>query len=467
VETSFDVAVIGGGPGGYPAAIRASQLGMKVALVEREHLGGVCLNWGCIPTKALLRSSDIYQLLQRVDEYGLSAGEVRFDLAKAVKRSRRVSKKLAGGVKHLLRKNEVTVFDGCGVLDGAGTVRVQQDGVEAAVLRADRAVVVATGARPRVIPGLEPDARQVWSYREAMTPQAVPGSLLVIGSGAIGIEFASLYRDLGAEVAVVELLPRILPLEDEEISALAHKQLEKRGMTLYPGAAVSSLERGDDRLVATLTLEDGQIQRLEADRAILAIGVVGNVESIGIESTAAKVEAGHLVVDEWCETAEPGVYGVGDVVGPPCLAHKATHQGLLCAERIAGVEGLRPLDANRIPGCLYCRPQIASVGLTEAEARERGAELRVGRFPLLANGKAVALGETEGFVKTIFDAATGELLGAHMIGAEVSELIQGFVLAMELETTEAELMHAIFPHPSLSEAMHESVLAAFGRALHI
>jgi len=467
VETSFDVVVIGGGPGGYPAAIRASQLGMKVALVEREHLGGICLNWGCIPTKALLRSSGIYHLLQRLDEYGVSAADVRFDITKAVKRSRRVSRKLAGGVKHLLRKNEVAVFDGCGALDGAGSVRVEKDGAEVALLGAARGVVVATGARPRPIPGLEPDGRLVWTYREAMVPEAVPGSLLVIGSGAVGIEFASFYRDLGVEVTLVELLPRILPLEDEEISNLAHRQLEKRGMTLYPGVAVSSIERGDERVTATLAMQGGDARRLEVDRVILAVGVVGNVEGIGLESTGAQIEDGHIAVSEWCETCEPGVYAVGDVAGPPCLAHKATHQGLLCAERIAGVEGLEPLNASRIPGCVYGRPQIASVGLTEAQARERCAELRVGRFPLTANGKAVALGETEGLVKTIFDAATGELLGAHMIGAEVTELIQGFVLAMGLETTEAELMHAVFPHPSLSEAMHESVLAAFGRALHI
>jgi dihydrolipoamide dehydrogenase len=467
VETSFDVVVIGGGPGGYPAAIRASQLGMKVALVEREHLGGVCLNWGCIPTKALLRSSDVYHLLKRPDEYGVSAGDVRFDIEKAVRRSRQVSRKLAGGVRHLLRKNEVAVFDGCGALDGAGRVRVEKDGTKVAVLRATRAAVVATGARPRPTPGLEPDGRLLWTYREAMVPEAVPGSLLVIGSGAVGIEFASFYRDLGTKVTVVELLPRILPLEDEEISALAHRQLEKRGMTLYPEAVVSSLERGDEQVVATLATRGGETHRLEVDRAILAAGVVGNVEGIGLESTAARVEDGYIVTSEWCETGEPGVYAVGDVAGPPCLAHKATHQGLLCAERIAGVAGLEPLDPGRIPACVYGRPQIASVGLTEAQARERGAELRLGRFPLTANGKAVALGETEGFVKTVFDGATGELLGAHMIGAEVTELIHGFVLAMALETTEAELMRAVFPHPSLSEAMHESVLAAFGRALHI
>jgi dihydrolipoamide dehydrogenase len=467
VETSFDVVVIGGGPGGYPAAIRASQLGMKVALVEREHLGGVCLNWGCIPTKALLRSSDLYHLLQRLDEYGVSAGDVRFDIAKAVKRSRQVSRKLAGGVKHLLRKNEVAVFDGCGALDGAGSVRVERDGAEGTVLRAARAVVVATGARPRSIPGLEPDGRLIWTYREALTPEAVPGSLLVIGSGAVGIEFASFYRDLGVEVTMVELLPRILPLEDEEVSALAHKQLEKRGMALYPEAAVSSLERGEERVVATLAMQGGETRRLEVDRAILAVGVVGNVEGVGLETTAVQIRDGYVVVNDWCETGEPGVYAVGDVAGPPCLAHKATHQGLLCAEHIAGAEDLEPLDTGRIPSCVYGRPQIASVGLTETQARERGAEPRVGRFPLAANGKAVALGETDGFVKTVFDAGTGELLGAHMIGAEVTELIQGFVLAMGLETTEAELMRAVFPHPSLSEAMHESVLAAFGRALHI
>jgi len=460
-ESSFDVVVIGGGPGGYPAAIRASQLGKSVALVEREHLGGICLNWGCIPTKALLRASELFHALQNLDEFGLSAKDPSFDVQKLVGRSRRVAKRLAGGVKHLLKKNKVSVFDGHGRLSGPGRVRVEREGEQPLELAAAN-VVIASGARARTLPGLEPDGELVWTYKEAMVPSQMPERLLVVGSGAIGVEFASFYRDLGAEVTVVEMLPQILPVEDSEIAALARKQFEKQGIQFHTDATVAALERRGGEVVAQLELDEGKSETLGADRVIVAAGIVGNVEELGLEGTGVQVEKSHIVVDEWLQTGESGVYAIGDVVGPPWLAHKATHEGVICAEHIAGVEGLHPLDTTRIAGCTYCRPQIASVGLTESRASEQGRELRVG-----AKGKACALGESEGLVKTIFDAATGELLGAHMIGPEVTEMIQGFVVAMNLETTEAELMHSVFPHPTLSEAMHESVLAAYGRAINI
>jgi dihydrolipoamide dehydrogenase len=465
-EKSFDLVVIGGGPGGYPAAIRASQLGLSAAVVEREHLGGICLNWGCIPTKALLRASEIHHLLHRLDEFGFSAKEVRFDIGKVVERSRRVAGRLNRGVKSLLKKNKVAVFDGHGSLAGRGRVRVEKDGEEAAALQAKH-VVLATGARARTLPDLEPDGERIWTYKEAMVPDAMPGSLLVVGSGAIGIEFASFYGDLGAEVTVVEMLPRILPVEDEEISAFARKQFEKQGMSIHTGATVASLDKSGERVEATLDLGGEQTKSLSVDRVILAVGIVGNTENLGLEDTAVRVEKGHIVTNEWLETDEEGVHAIGDVVGPPWLAHKATHEGVIVAERIAGVEGLHPLDTSMIPACTYSRPQVASVGLTEAAAKQKGLEVRTGHFPFIGNGKALALGETEGMVKTVFDAGTGELLGAHMIGAEVTELIQGYTIARNLETTEAELIHTVFPHPTLSETMHESVLDAFGRAIHI
>ena len=466
-DATYDVVVIGGGPGGYPTAIRARQLGLSVALVEREHLGGICLNWGCIPTKALLRSSEVGHLLGRLGDFGFSAKEVSFDIAEVVKRSRKVAKRLNTGVKGLLKKNEVDVIDGRGRLDGAGRVVVEDTEGRVQTELAARHIVIATGARARVLPGLEPDGEVVWTYKEAMVPSEMPGSLLVVGSGAIGMEFASFYRDLGAEVTVVETLPRILPVEDEEISAAAAKQFTRQGIRLITDASVSKLERAGAGAVATVTVAGAEPESIEVERVILAVGIVGNVEDIGLEGTRVAVEGGHIVTQDFCETGEPGVYAVGDVAGAPWLAHKATHEGILTAERIAGVAETVPLDVNRIPGCTYCRPQIASVGLTEAAAQEAGHEVRVGRFPYAGNGKAIALGETDGLIKTVFDAETGELLGAHLVGVEVTELIQGFVVAMNLETTEAELMQTVFAHPTLSEAMHESVLAAYDRAIHI
>lgn len=467
-DTNFDLIVVGGGPGGYVAAIRAAQLKMNVALVEANHLGGICLNWGCIPTKALLRSSEIYHNMQHAKNYGLTADGVGYDLKAIVDRSRKVSAQLNGGVGHLLKKNKVTVFDGYAKLDGqAGDkrkVHVEKDGKKLADLTAKN-VILATGARARVLPGMEPDGKLIWYYKDALVPDTVPERLLVIGSGAIGIEFASFFHTLGSKTTVVEMVDRIVPAEDAEISAFLQKSLAKDGMEIITSAGVKEIKKGKTTVKASIEVK-GKVEEREFDRVIVAAGIVGNVENIGLEGTKIKVDRTHIVTNEWLETGEPGVYAIGDVAGAPWLAHKASHEGVLVAEKIAGTKGLHPMVKDRIPGCTYCRPQIASVGLTEAEAKDRGLKIKVGRFPFQGNGKAIALGEPEGLIKVIFDDKTGELLGAHMIGAEVTELIQGYGIAMELETTEAELMHTVFAHPTLSEMMHESVLDAFGRVIH-
>ena len=463
-DTSFDLIVLGGGPGGYVAAIRAAQLGMKTAVVEREHLGGICLNWGCIPTKALLRSAEINHILHHLPEFGFAADNIRLDLGKMVARSRAVAKQLSSGVAHLLRKNKVTVFDGAGRLAGAGKLAVTKDDKPVATLTAPH-IVLATGARARELPGIEADGKLIWTYKDAMVPKTLPKRLLVIGSGAIGIEFASFYRGLGAEVTVVEVLDRILPVEDAEISAFAQKAFEKQGIKILTKAMVKGARKAADSVSVTIEA-GGNTSEITVDRVISAVGIVGNVEAIGLAEAGVRVEKTHVVIDEFCRTNIAGLYAIGDLAGPPWLAHKASHEGVLCVEKIAGIKGVHPLDASNIPGCTYCRPQIASVGLTEAKAKENGREVRVGRFPFIGNGKAIALGEPEGMVKTVFDAKTGELLGAHMIGAEVTEMIQGFAIARTLESTEAELMATVFPHPTVSEAMHESVLDAYGRAIH-
>lgn len=463
-DTNFDVAIIGAGPGGYVAAIRAAQLGLKTAVIEREHLGGICLNWGCIPTKALLRSSEINHLLHNLPAYGFSADNIKFDFKKIIERSRAVSKQLAAGVKGLLKKNKVTVIDGTGKLEGKGVISVTDAAGKKSTVQAKH-IIIATGARAKTLPGIEPDGKLVWTYKDALMPDALPKSLLVIGSGAIGIEFASFYRNMGAEVTVVEVLDRILPAEDDEISDFARKQFEKQGIKIHISAKVAKLDKKAKSVVAHIE-KGGKTETLEVEKVIMAVGIVGNTEGIGLEKTKVKVDRSHIVVDSFLRTAEPGVYAIGDIVGPPWLAHKASHEAVICVENIAGVKGVHPLNALNIPGCTYCRPQIASVGLSERKAKEAGYTVKVGRFPFIGNGKAIAMGEAEGMVKTVFDAKTGELLGAHMVGAEVTEMIQGFVIAKNLETTEAELMHTIFPHPSLSEMMHESVLDAFGKVIH-
>jgi dihydrolipoamide dehydrogenase len=460
----FDLVVVGGGPGGYVAAIRASQLKMKVALVERENLGGICLNWGCIPTKALLRASEINHLLHTLDAYGFAADNVRFDFNKVIKRSRAVAGQLSGGVKHLLKKNKVTVFDGTAKLAGKNKVSVAGKDGKATELSAPH-IILATGARARAIPGMEPDGKLIWSYREAMTPDMMPKRLIVVGSGAIGAEFASFYLNMGCEVTLIEVMDRILPVEDTEISAFVSKSFEKQGMKVLTEARVQGVRKSGDSLTAIVEAS-GKVSELQADRLISAVGIVANTENLGLEGTGVKLERGNIVIDGMCRTGEPGIYAIGDVAGAPWLAHKASHEAIICVEAIAG-QHPHAMDILNIPGCTYCRPQVASVGLTEAKAREIGHEVRVGRFPFIGNGKAIAMGEPEGFVKTVFDAATGELLGAHMVGPEVTEMIQGYAIARTLESTEAELMHTIFPHPTVSEAMHESVLDAYGRVIHI
>jgi len=461
---AFDLVVVGGGPGGYVAAIRASQLKMKVALVERENLGGICLNWGCIPTKALLRASEINHLLHDLDAYGFAADNIRFDFQKVVKRSRGVAAQLSGGVKHLMKKNKVTVFDGHAALAGPGKLSVTKDGKAVAELAAPH-IILATGARARVIPGMEPDGRLIWSYREAMVPAAMPKSLIVVGSGAIGSEFASFYQNMGAKVTLVEVMDRILPVEDAEISGFVQKAFAKQGMAIMTGARVQGVRKGADSVTAVIEA-NGKVQEITAERLISAVGIVGNVENIGLEGTKIVVDRTHVVADAMGRTGEPGIYAIGDLTGAPWLAHKASHEATICVESIAGLHP-HAMDVLNIPGCTYCRPQVASVGLTEAAAKARGHSVKIGRFPFIGNGKAIAMGEPEGLVKTVFDAATGELLGAHMVGPEVTEMIQGYTIARTLESTEAELMHTVFPHPTVSETMHEAVLDAYGRVIHM
>ena len=460
VETAFDIVVIGAGPGGYVAAIRAAQLGLKTAVVEREHLGGICLNWGCIPTKAMLRSSEVFHLMERAGEFGLKAGSIGYDLDAVVKRSRGVAKQLSGGVGHLLKKNKVTVIMGEASIPKPGQVAVKGGDTLSA-----KNIILATGARARELPGLEADGDLVWTYKHALQPPRMPKKLLVIGSGAIGIEFASFYNTLGAETTVVEVMDRVLPVEDAEISAFAKKQFEKQGMTIIQKAMVKQLDRAKGKVTAHIET-GGKVKKHEFDTVISAVGIVGNTEGLNLEKIGVKVDRTHVVVDEYCQTGVPGIYAIGDIAGAPWLAHKASHEGVMVAEKIAGKNKVHPVRPESIAGCTYCQPQVASVGYTEAKAKELGYDVKVGRFPFIGNGKAIALGEPEGMVKTIFDAKTGELLGAHMVGAEVTELIQGYVVGRQLETTEEDLMETVFPHPTLSEMMHESVLDAYGRAIH-
>ena len=471
-DTSFDIIVIGAGPGGYVTAIRAAQLGFKTAIVERDFLGGICSNWGCIPTKALLRSAEIFHYMQHAKDYGLSAEKVSFDPAAVIKRSRAVAGRMNNGVGFLMKKNKIPVIWGEAVIDAPGKITVKASKTEAPKGALGpgsyqaKHIIIATGARPRVFPGLEPDKKLVWTYFEAMNPDRMPKSLLVIGSGAIGVEFASFYRTMGAEVTIVEVLPQILPVEDAEIAAFARKQFEKQGIKILTGAKVTKLDRKADSVTATIDDGKGGSSQLTVDRVISAVGVVGNVENLGLEKLGVKMDRGTIVIDGMCKTNVPGIYAIGDVAGPPMLAHKAEHEGVICVEAIKGMHP-HPMDKNLIPGCTYCHPQVASVGLTEAKAKEQKREVRVGKFPFVGNGKAIALGEDQGMVKVIFDKKTGALLGAHMVGAEVTELIQGYVVAMNLETTEEELMHTIFPHPTISETMKEAVLDAYGRVLNM
>ena len=460
---TYDLIVLGSGPGGYVSAIRASQLGMKVAIVERERLGGICLNWGCIPTKALLRTSEVYHYMTHADAYGLKADNVGFDLGKIVDRSRKVAGQLNAGVKGLMKKNKVTVVEGFGSLTGKGKLSVKQ-GDKTVELEAKH-IMVATGARARDLPFAKADGKRIWTYRHAMVPEVMPTKLLVIGSGAIGVEFASFYNDMGADVTIVEMLDRILPVEDAEVSEFMTKALTKQGIKILTKSGLEKLEPGANGVTAAIKGADGKVTSTEFSHAIVAIGIVPNTENIGLEALGVETERGHIKVDGYGRTNVEGIYAIGDVTGAPWLAHKASHEGIVCVEKIAG-QNPHPFETWNIPGCTYSRPQVASVGLTEAKAKDAGHDVKVGKFPFIGNGKAIALGEAEGFIKTVFDAKTGELLGAHMVGAEVTELIQGYVIARQLETTEHELMETVFAHPTLSEMMHESTLSAYGRALH-
>ncbi len=460
---TFDLVVIGAGPGGYVAAIRGAQLGLNVAIVEREHLGGICLNWGCIPTKAMLRSSEVFHLMHRAKEFGLKADGIDYDLDAVVKRSRGVAGQLSGGIGHLMKKNKIKTIMGEAKLVGKGKISVKTEkGTEEL---SAKNIVLATGARARELPGLEADGDLVWTYKHALTPARMPKKLLVIGSGAIGIEFASFYNTLGADTTVVEVMDRVLPVEDEEISAFAKKAFEKQGMKIMQKAMVKQLDRAKGKVTAHIEV-GGKVEKQEFDTVISAVGIVGNVEDLGLEEMGIKIDRTHVVVDAYCRTGVDGVFAIGDLAGAPWLAHKASHEGVMVAELIAGKNNVHPVRPEAIAGCTYCHPQVASVGYTEAKCKEKGLDIKVGRFPFIGNGKAIALGEPEGMVKTIFDAKTGELLGAHMVGAEVTELIQGYVVGRALETTEEDLMNTVFPHPTLSEMMHESVLDAYGRAIH-
>ncbi|UWR24912.1 dihydrolipoyl dehydrogenase [Sulfitobacter sp. S223] len=462
-DSSYDLVVIGAGPGGYVAAIRGAQLGMKVCIVERENLGGICLNWGCIPTKALLRSSEVFHLMHRAKEFGLKADGIGYDLDAVVKRSRKVAGQLSGGIGHLMKKNKINVVMGEATLPAKGKVTVKTDkGTENLTAKN---IVLATGARARELPGLEADGKMVWTYRHALQPPHMPKKLLVIGSGAIGIEFASFYNTLGADTTVVEVMDRVLPVEDEEISAFAKKAFEKQGMKIMQKAMVKKLDRAKDKVTAHIEV-GGKVEKQEFDTVISAVGIVGNVENLGLEELGVKIDRTHVVTDEYCRTGVDGLYAIGDIAGAPWLAHKASHEGVMVAELMAGLHA-HPVKPESIAGCTYCHPQVASVGYTEAKAKELGYEIKVGRFPFIGNGKAIALGEESGMIKTVFDAKTGELLGAHMVGAEVTELIQGYVVGRQLETTEEDLMNTVFPHPTLSEMMHESVLDAYGRVIHM
>ena len=460
---SFDLIVIGAGPGGYVAAIRGAQLGMKVAIVEREHLGGICLNWGCIPTKAMLRSSEVFHLMHRAKEFGLKAEGISYDLDAVVKRSRKVAGQLSGGIGHLMKKNKVTVFMGAATIPAKGKVSVETDKGTEDLEAAN--IVLATGARARELPGLEADGKRVWTYKHALQPAHMPSKLLVIGSGAIGIEFASFYNTLGADTTVVEVMDRVLPVEDAEISAFAKKAFEKQGMKIMQKAMVKKLDRGSDKVTAHIEV-GGKVEKQDFDTVISAVGIVGNVEDLGLEDLGVKIDRTHVVTDEYCRTGIDGLYAIGDIAGAPWLAHKASHEGVMVADLIAGKDA-HPVKPESIAGCTYCHPQVASVGYTEAQAKEKGFDIKVGHFPFIGNGKAIALGEENGMIKTVFDAKTGELLGAHMVGAEVTELIQGYVVGRQLETTEEDLMNTVFPHPTLSEMMHEAVLDAYGRVIHM
>ena len=461
---SFDMVVIGAGPGGYVAAIRGAQLGLNVAVVEREHLGGICLNWGCIPTKAMLRSSEVFHLMHRAKEFGLKATGIDYDLDAVVKRSRQVAGQLSGGIGHLMKKNKITVIMGEARIAGKGKVSVKTEGGTEEL--SAKAIILATGARARELPGLEADGDLVWTYKTALTPPRMPKKLLVIGSGAIGIEFASFYNTLGADTTVVEVMDRVLPVEDAEISAFAKKSFVKQGMKIMEKAMVKKLDRAKGKVTAHIET-GGKVETHEFDTVISAVGIVGNVEGLGLEELGVKIDRSHVVTDPYCRTGVEGLYAIGDIAGAPWLAHKASHEGVMVAELVAGKGNPHPIKPEEIAGCTYCHPQVASVGYTEAKAKELGFYIKVGRFPFIGNGKAIALGETEGMVKTIFDAKTGELLGAHMVGAEVTEMIQGYVVGRKLETTEADLMETVFPHPTLSEMMHESVLDAYDKVIHM